>query len=268
MKIKNIKKILLFIGIFSLVAIVGISSLGIAMANDEEEPAQNYVSITPNEFGGNHYEFSLEGGLDENTVTLGYQIESDDYIYTYGYKWKNNGSTPTKGNLSNWTKVEGNKIGWGVAVKNKNQTSYEDVYDMIGGIPVKYANNLFAGCTNLETSPIIPAFATDTTGMFSDCTKLKKVTLPNSLTTLGSGMFKNCTGLRHIFIPDGVKELAGDTATKSVFYGCSSDLNIYCAFGEADRDYNYWNCVSSSARANTEYYGPYAELAYEIAINS
>lgn len=268
MKIKSIKKILASIGVLSLVAIVGISSLGMAMANNEEQPAKNYVSVEPNQYGGNHYEFSLDGGLDENAITIGRQEKIGDYIYTYGYKWNNNGSTPTKGNLSNWTKIEEDKTGWGVAVIAKNKTSYENVCDMIDGAPVKYANNLFAGCTNLVIAPTIPAFATDTTGMFSGCTKLTKVTIPNSLTTLGAEMFKGCTALRHVYIPNGVKELAGTSASNSVFYNCNSNLTIYCGFGEMEREANYWNYISSSKTANTKYYFSYhAELAYEKAMN-
>lgn len=270
MKFKNIKKILLSVVIVLLVSVIGVSSFSMAFANEDDEAAavKNYISVAPNEYGGSHYSFSLDSGIDDETLKIGTQIETADYVYTYGYKWGNTGSIPSYGNISNWTKVEDNDLGWGVAIKNKNKNSYEDVYDMISGIPVTYMNNLFAGCTNLVTAPIISAYATDTTGIFSGCTKLVYVDIPQTLTTLGAGAFKNCVSLRHILIPDSVIYLSGNTADNSIFYGCSSELTIYCEFGMLERSQNYWNYVSDSIKANTNYPGPYyAEIAYEAAIH-
>lgn len=270
MKIKNIKKILLSTIIVLLVSVIGVSSFNMAFADEDDEAAavKNYISVAPNEFGGSHYSFTVDNGIDDETLKIGTQIETTDYVYTYGYKWGNTGSTPSYGNISNWTKVEDNNLGWGVAVKNKNKDSYENVYDMISGVPVTYMNNLFAGCTNLVTAPIISAYATDTTGMFSGCTKLVYVDLPQTLTTLGAGAFKGCTALRHILIPDSVIYLSGDSAANSVFYNCHKDLTIYCEFGWLERDTtSKWNYVSSDAAANTRYPGPNAEIVYETAIH-
>lgn len=85
---------------------------------------------------------------------------------------------------------------------------------------LKFGNNLFNGCSNLE-KVVLPNCLPSThnyngnlqkfydgaklrTGMFENCKKLKEVVLPEQLAEVGIGVFRGCESLETIKLPDGV----------------------------------------------------------------
>lgn len=85
---------------------------------------------------------------------------------------------------------------------------------------LKFGNNLFNGCSNLE-KVVLPNCLPSThnyngnlqkfydgaklrTGMFENCKKLKEVVLPEQLAEVGIGVFRGCESLETIKLPDGI----------------------------------------------------------------
>lgn len=67
--------------------------------------------------------------------------------------------------------------------------------------------NIFEGCTNLESVVILPGTISLPTGTFSACTALTSVEFPEGILTIG-GAFIGCSSLEEITIPESVANLS------------------------------------------------------------
>lgn len=114
----------------------------------------------------------------------------------------------------------------------------------------------FYGCSTLESVRIPDSITVLEESVFNGCSSLREINFPNTLTTIGKNAFSNCTGLKMIYIPDSVTSITGGMESVSPFFGCSADLNVYCAAPKSPSGWgNYWNAYSydSSGRLTVGY---------------
>ncbi len=84
-------------------------------------------------------------------------------------------------------------------------------------------NNIFQGCTTLETATL----GEDVTSLgyqaFSGCSSLKGIVIPNAVKSIGGEAFQNCRAMETVKMGTGVKSIGSYT-----FSGCSSlrDMQI------------------------------------------
>ena len=69
-------------------------------------------------------------------------------------------------------------------------------------------NDVFHGCTALETVILPDNMESINGGAFMNCVSLKYITLPDSLTTLGTHAFSGCTSLTTINIPSSLTQFS------------------------------------------------------------
>jgi hypothetical protein len=228
------------------IIIEGVNNNNAAYYN-EQDP---YIEKVPNNAGGVNYIFSLDD-VDIDNVELGDQYETNDYIYTYGYYWNTQSDSYTAqyGSLENWTPIPligseyigptptGESYGWGVAVKNRSQTTYEPVYDTLRQKPVTCLFNTFCYCKNMRSLPTISVNTAFMQNMCSNDESLQVAILPEGLTQLSICAFSNCSSLECVYIPRTVATIPAmeDDISASPFYGCkaltygaSHGLVIYC----------------------------------------
>ena len=271
--ILTLSLVLIICGIFCT-AMVFPSQSGVAIGetgggNAKATGSKSYVTknTTNNEdYIINTYNFELNestGNPYAPTIKLGTQLETEDYIYTYGYYWGSKNTAPTRNgeddivnDLTDWEKMP-NNIGWGVAAKDRDKDIYEDLYAVINETNVTYITNCFAYCNNLRIAPILPNYTVDSTNAFYECVNLSKVVIPmhgsGVMSSIDQNMFFGCSGLEHIYIPDNIKTIDIDTIAKSPFYGCSQ-LKIYAASESKPEDWtNNWNYISDSDKSDTHY---------------
>ena len=98
----------------------------------------------------------------------------------------------------------------------KNCTKLTTVVFSDKGNLTSFADQIFNGCTALESITLPEGLQTVTANVFNGCTNLKTVILPNSLTHIGENMFVNCTSLEAISIPSNVTNIG-----RNGFKGCS-----------------------------------------------
>ena len=84
-----------------------------------------------------------------------------------------------------------------------------------------FGQQVFIGCTGLETI-VLPNTITSMGGnVFQNCTSLKTINWPTSMTTIPNSTFYGCTSLSEFTIPDNVTTLGN-----SSFQGCSALKNV------------------------------------------
>ena len=121
---------------------------------------------------------------------------------------------------------------------------------------VKYLKkSAFTGCKDLIN---VDLSATQITHLneytFQGCTSLVNFAIPSTVTYLGACVFKNCTSLRTVYIPASVTRIAGSAKVYSPFYGCKSNLKIYCGAKSAQDGWDsYWKYYSDSSSLSTTY---------------
>ena len=92
----------------------------------------------------------------------------------------------------------------------------------------------FENCTKLVSVKYTSGVTSFVSRLFYGCSKLTTITNIDNVTRIGGGAFYNCTSLAYFTIPSGVTELGVSIAsttgsyTGTVFYGCSSLINITC----------------------------------------
>ena len=86
---------------------------------------------------------------------------------------------------------------------------------------VELGNNIFGGCSSLETVEIAGSLTKINDYMFNGCSSLTSVTLPNTVTSIGEYAFAGCTNLAFT-IPSGVTSIGNEafsnTALTTVNY--------------------------------------------------
>ena len=112
----------------------------------------------------------------------------------------------------------------------------------------------FQNCTSLTSVTISGGLTELNSYLFQGCTSLTSVTIPNSVTKIGEFVFQGCTALKTIYIPSSVTTISAGDAFKSPFYGCSSDLVIYCGANEKQSGWaEKWNYYSDSDALTVKY---------------
>lgn len=61
------------------------------------------------------------------------------------------------------------RVGWSAYVKDKMQTKYQPLMEMINGYPLFSVNNLFRDCKRMIIAPIIPKTVQTMIGTFAGC---------------------------------------------------------------------------------------------------
>lgn len=93
---------------------------------------------------------------------------------------------------------------------------------------------------------------------FSDCEALSNVIFAEEGVnlTINDRAFKNCVALEKVFIPNYVSTISASIqASNSPFYGCSSDLILYCEHNEKPASWSsYWNYYAAYSPLNV-YWG-------------
>ena len=206
------------------------------------------------------YDFKV-GSLDEEddgSIEKGTIISSGNYLYVYGYYWNsateiaetNVNENDIKNGSTKWKEMP-NNIGWGVAVTNKNEIRYDDMYAKINGKNVTYITNCFANCKNLIFAPILPNFAVNTDNCFLNCENLISVELPREgaslgiMNSIGKDMFKGCKELTNLYIPSTITSINenGDLP----FEDCDK-LQLY-----VERSYGYTGSWNSGSKGTPKY---------------
>ena len=186
-----------------------------------------------------------------------YLYEDFEYRYNYVYVYMHDGFDETTGDpifmdygwLPTSVAIQfddfyASSYGWGVAVRDRTQTSYTHILNAINEEPVvhfvstfancdnlanisvslpnnaKHSVMMFVDCNNLETVVVnIPESTISTQAMFQFCTKLKdasRLIIPSTLQNT-SHMFHGCTSLVY---PPNMKNASGVKEARSMFYEC------------------------------------------------
>lgn len=132
-----------------------------------------------------------------------------DYIYKYKQYF-----TVT------WTSMwesDSEQNGWGVRVKNTEKNTYGVILDQINNKPVSTLQYTFWNCSNLTSTPEIPASITNMKSTFCNCTSLiNSSKIPNSVMYMNN-TFSGCSSLQYApEIPNSVINMAG------TFQNCKS----------------------------------------------
>lgn len=137
----------------------------------------------------------------------------------------------------------------------------------IPGSVKEFGINIFNN-TALESVVIEEGVTTVGAGMFLSCSSLTSVKLPSTLQSVGEESFKRCTALKSIYLPASATTMpTADNYLDLAFYGCSSDLVIYCGATEQPTGFGEnWNAYNSSLNTLTVKWG-YTEQEYLNEIN-
>lgn len=142
-----------------------------------------------------------------------------DYEYRYGYSYyfedyEGEGSwiSSISGNLFK----DGEKIGWGVAVRDNSKSSYGEILGYINYQPVNSLSFTFYKCKNMATAPEIPDTTVTLYHAFDSSGVRVAPKIPNSVKYMWCA-FRECKSLKTASaIPAYVKQLG------YCFIGCSS----------------------------------------------
>ena len=103
-------------------------------------------------------------------------------------------------------------------------------------------NNVFYGCTGLTQVQLPKNLKSIGNNVFYGCTGLTSLTLNAGLESIGSNALRNCKALTMLYIPGSVVTITAGGYSSSPFYGCSSNLAIYCQAIEKQEGWGaYWN---------------------------
>lgn len=113
----------------------------------------------------------------------------------------------------------------------------------------------FASCKDLVS---IDLSATQITSFneytFQGCSSLVHFVFPSTTTLIGVNVLKNCTSLKSVYIPESVTRIFADAKVYSPFYGCKSNLKIYCGSSSwLDGWDSYWKYYSDTSSLSVTY---------------
>ncbi len=129
---------------------------------------------------------------------------------------------------------------------------------------LKIDNYAFYKVGNLASITMPSSVVSIGQSAFNGCSGLTSVILSNNLTSIEASAFNNCTGLTKIFMPKSVTTISASSSSNAIFYGCSSNLVIYCeASSKPDGWDIYWNYRTDSA-IHTTYWGKTYEDCYPV----
>ena len=226
-------------------------------------------------------EETLEAGLyDENDNLV---ADWDTLVNTYGFDIEKDGEMPidTPGDLlNNIAELETGekliiddditKIGnFGLCNSNLKEIIMQDSVTSIGTCAFMFCTNLtsitisnniteipsqaFHGCTNLININIPDGVSEIEWFAFGYCTNLTSITIPDSLISIEHQVFSRCESLSIIYIPSNVESIGYEGGT-APFYGCSSELKIYCGASEAQSGWvTGWNYYSETDTLDVTY---------------
>ena len=101
-------------------------------------------------------------------------------------------------------------------------TSVDVVVGVYNNLSVtNIGDEVFYGCTSLESVTIGNSVTIIGVRAFKECTSLENITIPNGVTSIGEQAFCNCTSLASITIPDGVTSIGEGT-----FWNCDGLKSI------------------------------------------
>ena len=105
--------------------------------------------------------------------------------------------------------------------------------------------NAFSSCSNLINLSIPSSVLTINDWAFSGCSGLLEIVIPESVQSIRIGVFKGCTSLTSIYIPSTVTTISASGYNTSPFYNCSNTLTIYTDVVDASSKPSgwgtYWN---------------------------
>ena len=147
--------------------------------------------------------------------TTGDKFENSDYVYVYNKAYYQGSEEAYSG--QEWDAPSVDMSGWGVRIKDDSKTTYRSMYENLAAQPVRFADNTFAGCKNLITSPAMPNEIVTMYYTFDGCSKLTDFSnIPAGVKTI-EGCFYDCESLKKIpHLPEGLIN------TESAFCGCTA----------------------------------------------
>ena len=86
----------------------------------------------------------------------------------------------------------------------------------------------FRSCSSLSNINLPNSLTSIEDSVFDGCYKLTNVEIPQSVTSIGEQSFGHCSGLERIYIPKSVVTIPSASTLESPFYGCTSELVVYC----------------------------------------
>ena len=100
----------------------------------------------------------------------------------------------------------------------------ENITEVIFGDKVQtIPENLFLGCTGLNSVNLSQSVVSIGGSAFSGCIGLTSIIIPQSVTTIGVGAFKDCTKLKELTIGSNCNSIGSNA-----FAGCSRLIDITC----------------------------------------
>lgn len=138
-------------------------------------------------------------------------------------------------------------------------------------------NNVFEGCSFLQSINIPDSVTTIGNEVFYECRSLRSINIPNSVTSIEEGAFYHCVSLQSINIPDSVTSIREnafiwcenlqsinipDSVTyigKFAFFGCPSLQAIYISkncpvYGQIEEEYPGIQLIKPKVNESSRYF--------------